>query len=148
MPKVSYGSGHTAGERSADIQDLIDELESLGTSAEEIAREAAPEIEKALKAKTAAGVDINGKSFAATKEGRAYTNVASAISVTSSGTSIVTSLSSPSNGAFFQNRMSGDKDNRPRRQVLPITKDDPEPKEAMEVIERVIERVRARKLGG
>ena len=52
-------------------------------------------------------------------------------------------LSSPSNGAFFQNRMLGHKADRPKRQILPIFGDDSEPKEAVEAVERV----RQRKLG-
>jgi hypothetical protein len=43
--------------------------------------------------------------------------------------------------------MMGHKDDRPRRQILPTFSEGPEPKEAIEAIERTIERVRQRKLG-
>jgi len=63
------------------------------------------------------------------------------------GASFVVTLRSESNGSFFQNRMMGHKSDRPKRQILPIFADDTEPKEAIEAIERTIERVRERKLG-
>lgn len=131
----------------ADLRDFIAEIESLGSAPEEIAQEAASEALAALKAKTSAGRDIEGRTFAAKKDGGAYKDVSEAISVAVSGASFVVTLSSPSNGAFFQNRMMGHKADRPKRQILPIFDDDPEPKEAVEAIERAIERVRQRKLG-
>lgn len=131
----------------ADLSDLIAEIESLGSTPEEIAKEAAEDALAALKAKTAAGSDIDGKTFAAKKDGSPYKDVSSALTVAVSGTSFVLTLSSPSNGAFFQNRMMGHKADRPRRQILPIFNDDTEPKEALEAVERAIERVRERKLG-
>lgn len=131
----------------ADLRDFIAEIESLGSTPEEIAKEAAADALKALKAKTAAGLDIEGKPFAAKKDGGAYKDVSDALSVAVSGSSVVFTLASPSDGAFFQNRMMGHKDNRPRRQILPFLEDDPEPKEVVEAIERAIERVRQRKLG-
>jgi hypothetical protein len=131
----------------SDLHDFIAEIASLGAAPEEIAREAAADTLRALKAKTAAGLDIDGNAFATKKDGSAYKDVSSALSVAVSGTSFVVTLASSSNGAFFQNRMSGDKTDRPRRQVLPTFSDNAEPKEAVEAIERAIERVRARKLG-
>lgn len=131
----------------ADLRDFIAEIEALGSAPEEIAKEAAEDALKALKAKTAAGRDIEGKAFAAKKDGSAYKDVSEALSVAVSGASFVVTLRSPSNGAFFQNRMMGHKDHRPKRQILPIFDGDPEPKEAIEAIERTIERVRERKLG-
>lgn len=131
----------------ADLSDFIAEIESLGTAPEEIAKEAAADTLRALKAKTAAGLDIDGKAFAAKKDGSAYKDVSDALSVAVAGTSFVVTLASPSNGAFFQNRMMGHKDDRPRRQILPTFSDNAEPKEAVEAIGRAIERVRQRKLG-
>lgn len=131
----------------ADLSELIAEIEALGAVPEEIAKEAAEDALKALKAKTAAGRDIEGKAFAAKKDGGAYKDVSSALTVATSGASFVVTLSSPSNGAFFQNRMMGHKSDRPKRQILPIFNEDPEPPEAVEAIERAIERVRERKLG-
>lgn len=131
----------------ADLSELIAEIESLGSSPEEIAKEASADALKAIKAKTAAGKDIEGKTFATKKDGSAYKDVSEALTVAVSGSSFVLTLSSPSNGAFFQNRMMGHKDDRPKRQILPIFAEDPEPKEAIEAIERAIERVRVRKLG-
>jgi hypothetical protein len=43
--------------------------------------------------------------------------------------------------------MMGHKDHRPKRQILPVVGDDPEPEEVVEAVERAIEKVRARKLG-
>lgn len=131
----------------ADIHDFIAEIASLGAAPEEIAKEAAADTLRALKAKTSAGVDIDGNTFAAKKDGSAYKDVSGALSVAVAGTSFVVTLSSPSNGAFFQNRMMGHKSDRPKRQILPTFSDNAEPKEALEAIERAIERVRARKLG-
>jgi hypothetical protein len=131
----------------ADLSAFIDQIEALGSVPEEIAKEAAGDALKALKAKTASGIDIEGNAFAAKKDGGAYKDVSAALSVATSGSSFVLTLKSPSNGAFFQNRMMGHKDDRPKRQILPISSDDPEPKEAVEAIERAIERVRERKLG-
>lgn len=131
----------------ADLHDFIAEIEALGSAPEEIAREAAADALAAIKAKTAAGRDISGNAFAAKKDGSAFKDVSEALTVAVSGASFVVTLSSPSNGAFFQNRMMGHKENRPRRQILPVFADDPEPKEAVEAVERVIERVRQRKLG-
>lgn len=131
----------------ADLRNFIAEIEALGAAPEEIAKEAAADALKALKAKTAAGRDITGKPFAAKKDGGAYKDVSEALTVAVSGSSFVVTLSSPSNGAFFQNRMMGHKADRPKRQILPIFSDDPEPPEAIEAIERAIERVRERKLG-
>jgi hypothetical protein len=130
-----------------DLAELIAEIESLGAAPEEIAKEAAGEALKALKAKTSGGRDIEGNAFAPKKDGGAYKDVSDALSVAVSGTSFVVTLSSPSNGAFFQNRMMGNKDDRPKRQILPFLDGDPEPKEALEAVERTIERVRQRKLG-
>lgn len=132
----------------ADLKDFIAEIEALGTSAEEIAQEASADALAALQTKTAAGRDINGAGFAPKKDGGAYKDVSGALSVAVSGSSFVLTLRSPSNGAFFQNRMMGHKADRPKRQILPVANDDPEPKEAIEAVERAIERVRARKLGG
>lgn len=131
----------------ADLQDFIAEIEALGSAPEEIAKEAAADALAALKAKTAAGRDIEGKPFEPLKDGSTYKDVSEALTAAVSGASFVVTLSSPSNGAFFQNRMMGHKANRPKRQILPVFDDDPEPKEAVEAIERVIERVRERKLG-
>lgn len=131
----------------ADLRELIAEIESLGSAPEEIAKEAADEGLAALKAKTAAGRDISGAAFAPKKDGSAYKDVSDALTVATSGSSIVFTLRSPSNGAFFQNRMMGHKDHRPKRQVLPVVADDAEPKEVVEAVERAIENVRARKLG-
>lgn len=131
----------------ADLRDFIAEIEALGSSPEEIAKEAAEDALAALKAKTSAGRDIDGNTFAPKKDGSAYKDVSSALSVAVSGASIVFTLSSPSNGAFFQNRMMGHKDHRPKRQILPIFNEDSEPKEVLEAIEGAIERVRTRKLG-
>ena len=130
-----------------DLRSFIAEIESLGSTPEEIAKEASADALNALKSKTAAGRDIDGKTFAAKKDGSAYKDVSEALTVAVSGPSFVVTLSSPSNGAFFQNRMMGHKSDRPKRQILPIFAEDPEPKEAMEAIERAIERVRQRKLG-
>jgi hypothetical protein len=132
----------------ADLRELIEQIEALGTAPEEIAKEAANDALRALREKTAAGRDIEGKPFAPRKDGTPYADVSSALSVTVSGASFVVKLASPSNGAFFQNRMMGHRENRPRRQILPFVQGDPEPKEAIEAIERAIERVRQRKLGG
>ncbi|MDB4946229.1 MAG: hypothetical protein JWP97_5763 [Labilithrix sp.] len=132
----------------ADLSELIAEIESLGAAPEEIAKEAAQDALAALKAKTAAGLDIEGNAFAPKKDGTSYKDVSEALSVAVSGSSFVITLRSESNGAFFQNRMMGHRDDRPKRQILPTTADGPEPKEALEAIERAIERVRARKLGG
>lgn len=131
----------------ADMRDFIAEIEALGSAPEEIAKEAAADALAAIKAKTSAGRDIEGNTFAAKKDGSAYKDVSEALTVAVSGSSFVVTLSSPSNGAFFQNRMMGHKDDRPKRQILPIFNEDPEPKEAVEAIERAIERVRQRKLG-
>lgn len=131
----------------ADLRDFIAEIESLGSAPEEIAEEASADALAALKAKTAAGRDIEGNTFTAKKDGGAYKDVSSSLSVAVSGSSIVMTLSSPSNGAFFQNRMMGHKADRPKRQILPIFDDDPEPKEVVDAVERAIERVRERKLG-
>lgn len=131
----------------ADLRDFIAEIESLGSAPEEIAQEASGDALAALKAKTAAGRDIEGNAFASKKDGSPYKDVSSSLSVAVSGSSIVMTLSSPSNGAFFQNRMMGHKTDRPKRQILPIFDGDPEPKEAVEAVERAIERVRQRKLG-
>ena len=131
-----------------DLSDFIAEIESLGSAPEEIAKEAASDALQSLKEKTSAGRDIEGNTFAPKKDGGAYKDVSEALTVAVSGSSFVVMLSSPSNGAFFQNRMMGHKDDRPKRQILPIFADDPEPKEAVEAIERAIERVRSRKMGG
>lgn len=131
----------------ADLSELIAEIESLGSSPEEIAKEASVDALKAIKSKTASGKDISGNTFAAKKDGSAYKDVSADLSVAVSGSSFVITLASPSNGAFFQNRMMGHKDDRPKRQILPIFAEDPEPNEAIDAIERAIERVRARKLG-
>lgn len=131
----------------ADLRDFIAEIESLGSAPEEIAKEAAQDALAALKQKTAAGKDIDGNTFAPKKDGGAYKDVSDALSVAVSGSSFVVKLSSPSNGAFFQNRMMGHKADRPKRQILPIFNGDMEPKEAIDAIERAIERVRERKLG-
>lgn len=131
----------------ADLRDFIAEIESLGTAPEEIAEEASLDALKAIKSKTASGLDIDGKPFAAKKDGNSYKDVSEALTVAVSGSSIVFKLASPSNGAFFQNRMMGHKSDRPKRQILPIFVEDSEPKEAVEAIERAIERVRERKLG-
>jgi hypothetical protein len=131
----------------SDLRDFIAEIAALGSTPEEIAKEASVEVLKALKAKTAAGLDINGNAFASKKDGGAYKDVSDALTVAVSGSSFVVTLSSSSNGAFFQNRMMGHKDDRPRRQILPTFSEGPEPKEAIEAIERTIERVRQRKLG-
>lgn len=130
-----------------DLSELIAEIEALGSAPEEIAREAAADALAAIKAKTSAGRDIEGNKFAAKKDGGAYKDVSESLSVAVSGASFVVTLSSPSNGAFFQNRMMGHKADRPKRQILPVFGDDPEPKEAVEAVERAIERVRVRKLG-
>lgn len=129
----------------ADLREFIAEIEALGSSAEEIAQEASADALAALQAKTSAGRDINGAGFAPKKDGGAYKDVSGSLSVAVSGASFVLTLS---NGAFFQNRMMGHKADRPKRQILPVANDDPEPKEAVEAVERAIERVRARKLGG
>lgn len=131
----------------ADLRDFIAEIEALGTAPEEIAREAAADTLHALKAKTAAGLDIAGNPFAGKKDGNSYKDVSNALSVAVAGSSFVVTLASPSNGAFFQNRMMGHKSDRPKRQILPTFSDNAEPKEAIEAIERAIERVRQRKLG-
>lgn len=131
----------------ANLRDFIAEIESLGSVPEEIAAEAATDALAAIKAKTSAGSDIAGNAFAARKDGGPYKDVSSALTVAVSGASFVVTLASPSNGAFFQNRMMGHNADRPKRQILPIFDDDPEPKEAVEAIERTIERVRQRKLG-
>jgi hypothetical protein len=131
----------------ASLHDFIAEIESIGSASEEIAAEASADALAAIKAKTGAGQDISDNAFAARKDGSAYKDVSSALTVAVSGASFVVTLASPSNGAFFQNRMMGHKSDRPKRQILPIFDDDPEPKEAVEAIERAIERVRERKLG-
>lgn len=131
----------------ADLRELIAEIESLGAAPEEIAKEAAADALAAIKKKTAAGLDIDGKPFAPLTDGDKYKDVSPALSVAVSGASFVLTLSSPSNGAFFQNRMMGHKANRPKRQVLPIFNNDTEPKEAVDAVERAVERVRERKIG-
>lgn len=131
----------------ADLGDFIAQIEALGAAPEEIAKEASAEALRALKEKTSGGRDIEGNTFAAKKDGGAYKDVSGALSVAVAGSSFVVTLASPSGGAYFQNRMMGHKDNRPRRQILPFQGGDPEPKEALEAIERTIERVRERKLG-
>lgn len=131
----------------ADLRDFIAEIEALGSAPEEIAQEAAADALDALKAKTSGGKDIAGNTFAARKDGSAYKDVSAALTVAVSGASFVVTLSSPSNGAFFQNRMMGHKTDRPKRQILPTFSGDAEPKEAVDAIERAIERVRERKLG-
>jgi hypothetical protein len=76
------------------IDDMISSLRKLGKAPADVAKEAAPLVEKALRATAAAGTDPEGRAWAPRKRGggRVLVNAAAAISTKAIGPLVVTTL--------------------------------------------------------
>lgn len=78
------------------LDEMIGECERLARFPEEVARRAAPRLQRALRATAAAGTDPYGKPWPPTKEGdRALPNAAKAIAVVAEGSSVRASIGAP-----------------------------------------------------
>lgn len=99
----------------SELDDIIARLKSLGTLTEEIATEAAPLVEAAVRQTAAAGTDPEGHAWAPKKDGtRALVGVEDKITASASGKIIQVVLVG---GAVFWNSAKGK--TRPQRRVLP-----------------------------
>jgi hypothetical protein len=95
------------------LDGFIARVKSLGTVAADVAREAAPEVEKAARATAAAGTDPYGKPWPAKKDGgRPMVNAAAHVTAEAAGPTIAIKLTGPDVFHHFAQR-------EPRRQVIP-----------------------------
>lgn len=128
-------------EGDAALRAFIDKLNGVDEGfLEEVALEAKPLVEAAVRATAAAGTDPYGKPWRVKKDGtRAMPNAAGAVVVEVAGDVLQIKVSG---GYAIQNALGGDS----RRQVIP-SGDRPLPPAIVEALEEALRRVARRRFG-
>jgi hypothetical protein len=108
------------------LDSLIARLRGLNTFATDVAKRAAPAIERAVRAQAAKGIDPNGRAWAPKKDGgQPLKNASSEIAATPIGNAVAVAIAGP---LVFHNAGTG---HVPQRQVLP---DGPAPQYILDAI--------------
>lgn len=141
----------------SQLAELADKLREIPKRAsEQIAREAAPELEAEARSTADAGTDAYGQPWARTKDGRApLENVRGAIHAVVSGTSTaVVTLILRGHYVFHHRGIGKGKGKReakagtPARPILPDPRKREVPEGMLDIIRQAAARARARLLGG
>jgi len=128
---------------STELDAMIAKVRSLGNLNAEIAREAAPLVERAAKATVAAGTDPSGKPWPPKKDGgRPLVNAAKAVTATAKGSAVEIAVK----GIETYHHL-GTEDGVPRRQMIPMP-GDPIPKPIATALKAAAETVFRRNAGG
>ena len=129
----------------AELDAMIAAIRRLKDAPQQVAKEAAPLIEAAVRQRVASGIDADGKAWASKKDGsKALVGVKKDISVTATGGLIVVKLTG--NAAWHQ-RSRGRTDSRPQRKIL-LDAGAKIPDEIAQAVVTAGNRVLARMLGG
>jgi len=122
------------------LDEMIASLRKLGKSSKDVAKEAAPLVQQALRATAAAGTDPEGRAWKPKKDGgRPLVNAANAITTTANGTLVTTTLSGVEN--FHQHSKSHE------RRIIPDGGAGI-PQNVADALDEAATRVFARAMGG
>lgn len=126
----------------ADFDAIIAQVRAFGDFASEVAKEAAPLVEEAIKKTAAAGTDINGRPWKPKADGgRPLVHAADAVTVKANGPTVIATLSGVE---VFHHEGTG---RLPRRPILPDAGAGM-PEAITRACEEAASRVFARKTGG